>query len=215
LEAKRRKKFFGDRLKVALDLTAPLKYLHEHGIIFRDLKPQNIGFDVQGTLKLFDFGLAREVNSEQKSVNGLYQLSGNTGSRRYMAPEVAMMKPYNELVDVYSFAIILWEICSLQKAYRGLNKLQIYKQVYQGNVRPSLSSSWPKLLVDLMETSWSQNVSNRPCMSDIQSILEKSYMKDFNGNKKVRAKTPQLSNLMFKILMGIQKRECKSSLAPM
>lgn len=52
-------------------------------------KPENIGFDVKGVVKVFDFGLAKELHPEDKLANDTYKMTGNTGSIRYMAPEVA------------------------------------------------------------------------------------------------------------------------------
>ena len=61
-----------------------------------------IGFTLDGTVKLIDFGLARIVENATVS-NEVYEMSGETGSLRYMAPEVADSKPYNQKADVYSF----------------------------------------------------------------------------------------------------------------
>jgi serine/threonine protein kinase len=60
--------------------------LFSHSIIYRDLKPNNIGFDVRGDAKLFDFGLAIEFDND-KTKNGAFKLTGDTGTIRYMAPE--------------------------------------------------------------------------------------------------------------------------------
>lgn len=59
-----------------------------------------MGFDFDGHVKLFDFGLAKELDPMQKTDNGLYTMSGGTGSRRFMAPEVALSEPYNLSADV-------------------------------------------------------------------------------------------------------------------
>lgn len=48
-------------------------------IVYRDLKPDNIGFDVRGDVKLFDFGLAKEMRPEDLVSDDLYDMSGNTG----------------------------------------------------------------------------------------------------------------------------------------
>lgn len=54
-------------------------------------------------MKLFDFGLATELPEKNSEMNGVYEMSSQVGSLRYMAPEVAKCKSYNEKVDVYSF----------------------------------------------------------------------------------------------------------------
>ena len=56
-------------------------------IVYRDVKPDNIGFDVRGDVKIFDFGLAKEINRSKVLGDGTYQMTGDTGSPRYMAPE--------------------------------------------------------------------------------------------------------------------------------
>ena len=77
------KHLFSDRLLSALDIARALKYLHEKNIIFRDLKPDNVGFDVRGTAKIFDFGLAKELLPRDRGEGpDEYKASGLTGSRR-------------------------------------------------------------------------------------------------------------------------------------
>lgn len=62
-----------------------------------------IGFTLDGTVKLLDFGLARVVDDASPYSNDKYEMSGETGSLRYMSPEVADCRPYNHKADVYSF----------------------------------------------------------------------------------------------------------------
>lgn len=67
----------GDRLNdIAIPIAEAMKYLHSKNVIYRDLKPSNVGFDQNGTIKLFDFGLAREITDPGKCMTGC------TGSRR-------------------------------------------------------------------------------------------------------------------------------------
>jgi serine/threonine protein kinase len=76
-----------EKLEVALEIATVMEYLHDLDIAFRDLKPDNIGFDRNGVLKLFDFGLAKEQKPSIAEEDGKYKMTGHTGSRRYMAPE--------------------------------------------------------------------------------------------------------------------------------
>lgn len=81
------RKLLKERLEVALDVAKVIQYLHSFDIVFRDLKPDNIGFDENGVMKLFDLGLAKELKKADQLEDGTYRMTGHTGSRRYMAPE--------------------------------------------------------------------------------------------------------------------------------
>uniref|UniRef100_A0A7S4N6D9 Protein kinase domain-containing protein n=1 Tax=Odontella aurita TaxID=265563 RepID=A0A7S4N6D9_9STRA len=82
MKGQKKKDLFIERILVSYDLAAAVKHLHNMNILYRDLKPDNIGFDVRGDVKIFDFGLAKEVRPDDKMESGLYKLSGNTGSLR-------------------------------------------------------------------------------------------------------------------------------------
>ena len=118
-----------EQLEILLQITAAFVYLHEKNIIFRDLKPANVGFDVRGDVKLFDFGLAKMMPPDGDSYQEVFEMSG-AGSPRYMAPEVMGETPtYNLKADVYTFGILMWEVLALQKPYafaRGMSCLVDY-----------------------------------------------------------------------------------------
>jgi serine/threonine protein kinase len=152
-------------------------YLHQNKIIYRDIKPDNIGFDMNGTLKLFDFGLAKELRPHKMLENGTYNLTGRTGSRRYMAPEVAMNKAYNSTADVYSFGILLHELCSLDKPFDGYTEAQHMDLVVIGGKRPLISHHgshrfWPDSVRKLMEHCWLDDLHERPSFVEVIQILQ-------------------------------------------
>ena len=125
-------------------------------------------------MKLFDFGLAKELDPSLKSgISELYELSGNTGSLRYMAPEVARSEPYNLSADVYSFGLLLWQICSLDLPYDGMNRQDHAELVVHGNERPQLDASWSTPLRILMKRSWEPDPLVRPSMDSIYKILRR------------------------------------------
>jgi len=103
---KRRQMSYVEVLTHTLGLASSLSYLQSSAlpgsmILHRDLKPDNIAFTLAGELKLIDFGLAKVVEGVEVECEEVYNMSGETGSLRYMAPEVADNRPYNQKADVY------------------------------------------------------------------------------------------------------------------
>lgn len=125
-------------------------------------------------MKIFDFGLAKELDpSLRHGCTEFYELSGNTGSLRYMSPEVARSEPYNLTADVYSFGLLLWQVCSLQLPYDGMNRQDHSELVVHGNERPQLDSSWSTPLRILMKRAWEPDPLARPSMDSIYKILRR------------------------------------------
>jgi serine/threonine protein kinase len=162
------------RLKAAMDIASAVVYLHERRILFRDLKPANVGFDPTGVLKLFDFGLAVEIPYHEDPET-TFKLAGNTGTSRYMAVEVIRKDPYNLKADVFSFSILLWEIMALTKPYDGMLGPQVKESVSLFGERPSVPRSWPVAIRRLLRRGWSESVPNRPTMDVVLETLTKVY----------------------------------------
>lgn len=162
------------RLKTAIDIASAMNYLHKRRILFRDLKPANIGFDSKNILKVFDFGLAVEIPYHEDP-DTTFKLAGNTGTSRYMAVEVIRKAPYNLLADVFSFSILLWEIMALTKPYEGMLGPQVKESVSLYGERPSVPRSWPVAIRKLLRRGWSETISSRPSMEGIFETLTKVY----------------------------------------
>eukprot|EP01036_Dinobryon_divergens_P036451 gene36451-47461_t len=134
-------------INIAEAIASALKFLHEEihpdvMVIHRDLKPQNIGFSKDGQLKIFDFGLMACVRKRAQSTH-TYKMSGNTGTLIYMAPEVALSKPYTEKVDIYSFGIILWQLASGVVPFSGMAREEYMHRVVRMGSRPQLLRELP------------------------------------------------------------------------
>ena len=124
-------------------------------------------------MKLFDFGLAVCVK-KNRTHDATYRMTGNTGTISYMAPEVALSKPYNEKVDVYSFAIVLWQLLSGEKLYPDLTREAHMQQVVLGGERLSLlpiMARAPIGVANLIEQCWNADHTMRPDFTTILRTL--------------------------------------------
>jgi serine/threonine protein kinase len=139
---------------------------------------------IKGDVKIFDFGLAKELDPALRhGCTEFYELSGNTGSLRYMAPEVARSEPYNLTADVYSFGLLLWQVCSLDLPYDGMNRQDHAELIVHGNERPPLDSSWSTPLRILMKRAWEPDPSVRPSMDSIYKILKREICSLRDGDE--------------------------------
>lgn len=167
-------KLFIQRIKIARDIADAFSYLHDTcNVLHLDLKPGNIGFCSDGTLKVFDFGLAVEVQPETDSPDETFDLNGKKGTSRYMSPEVIRRERYNAKADVYSFSILLWEMLSLSKPYGGMEGNDVKEAVAHQALRPKIPKEWPSQIRMLLKYGWAKRPEDRPTMAQIKDTLEK------------------------------------------
>jgi NIMA (never in mitosis gene a)-related kinase len=96
-------------------LALAIKYIHDRKILHRDLKTQNIFLMKDGRMKLGDFGIARVLEHT-------FQLCRTEiGTPFYMSPEICEGKSYNSKTDIWSLGCILYELCTLKRAFQGGN----------------------------------------------------------------------------------------------
>ncbi|ESQ43650.1 hypothetical protein EUTSA_v10013816mg [Eutrema salsugineum] len=123
IKNRRRKLAFKVVVQLALDLARGLSYLHSQKIVHRDVKTENMLLDKTRTVKIADFGVARVEASNPND------MTGETGTLGYMAPEVLNGNPYNRKCDVYSFGICLWEIYCCDMPYPDLTFSEVTSAV--------------------------------------------------------------------------------------
>ncbi|TRY69839.1 hypothetical protein DNTS_012935 [Danionella cerebrum] len=93
---------------ITLQVLKAVESIHSKGLIHRDLKPLNIMFSIDGTVKVGDFGLV--TSAENESEGQLLERTRHTGTRSYMSPEQATQTDYNEKVDIYALGLIYFEL---------------------------------------------------------------------------------------------------------
>jgi len=153
----------------ALGIANGMAYLHQQDIVIRDLKPANIGFDSDGNVRIFDFGFARKVNE--------CDTEELCGSIRYMAPEVMTRQGCSLEADVYSFGIVLHELCSLTIAFETVKKHTTVEEftplVAEHHMRPKLNRIGCPSTKALIKECWDANAEKRPSFQKIyERIVE-------------------------------------------
>ncbi|KMT01324.1 hypothetical protein BVRB_9g213400 [Beta vulgaris subsp. vulgaris] len=152
-------------LKVAIDVSKGMNYLHQNNILHRDLKAANLLMDENEVVKVADFGVARV-----RAQTGV--MTAETGTYRWMAPEVIEHKPYDHKADVFSFAIVLWELLTGKLPYEYLTPLQAAVGVVQKGLRPTMPKNCHPKLTELLERCWQQDPAMRPDFAEIIPILQ-------------------------------------------
>lgn len=152
-------------LKIATEVARGMDYLHQRKIIHRDLKAANLLLDEHEVVKIADFGVARIIETTG-------HMTAETGTYRWMAPEVIEHKPYTEMADVFSFAIVLWELLTCRVPYNEMTPLQAAVGVVQKGLRPGIPSNAPPALGLLMEACWEQEAALRPSFRDLTPRLQ-------------------------------------------
>ena len=109
-----------EAIAYAIEIARALSAAHERGIVHRDVKPQNVLVDTEGTAKVTDFGIARGLADEGLTADGRV-----LGTTDYVSPEQALGHPVTGQSDVYSLGIVLYEMLTGEVPFRGENQIAV------------------------------------------------------------------------------------------
>uniref|UniRef100_A0A4W3HN18 Mitogen-activated protein kinase kinase kinase n=1 Tax=Callorhinchus milii TaxID=7868 RepID=A0A4W3HN18_CALMI len=158
----------------AVQIARGMCYLHGEAIvpiIHRDLKSSNIlllekieNDDIANkTLKITDFGLAREWHKTTKM--------SAAGTYAWMAPEVIKSSLFSKGSDVWSYGVLLWELLTGEVPYRGIDGLAVAYGVAVNKLTLPIPSTCPEPFTKLMEECWDQDPHLRPTFATILEQL--------------------------------------------
>jgi eukaryotic-like serine/threonine-protein kinase len=104
-------------LELGIAVADGLAFAHEHGLVHRDVKPQNVLLNGDGEAKVTDFGIARSLDVER----GVTQTGTVMGTSNYLSPEQANGQPVTPATDVYSLGVVLFEMLTADVPFPGEN----------------------------------------------------------------------------------------------
>jgi serine/threonine protein kinase len=151
-----------ERIKIIYDITNSLYYIHEEDAIHRDLHSGNVLYsNINDSWCISDLGFCGPADKSLKSIYG---------NLSYIAPEVIYGKEYTLKSDIYSIAMLMWEISSGRPPFINYaHDYDLAMNIING-IRPKIISEIPLEYKILMEQCWDADLSKRP---DIQILREK------------------------------------------
>ena len=168
----------GEGLRVGLAVAEALTEAHSHGVLHRDLKPDNVVMPSDGRLRVVDFGLARMVASsdDDPPLSGAMpanfsDTSATVGTPGYMAPETWLARRSTTAVDIWAFGALMFELLSGELPYSEdiITMAVLRAKVISSKPVRRLSSvvSVPPALDDLLAACLEKDLSKRPSAANL------------------------------------------------
>ncbi len=183
-------------VKYLKQIAEGIKYLLEHKILHRDLKPQNILVSQTGTLKITDFGFARYFDNDML-------IQTICGSPMYMAPEIMKNKKYDYKSDLWSIGVIFYEMLIGRPPFKAKNIYELIRVIENENIEiPSkfiLSKDCKHLLLSLLEKNPKKRIEwedffQHPLIRNCDPFEEENKLMEISGLGNFPS-IPQKSNI--------------------
>eukprot|EP01105_Mastigella_eilhardi_P025393 TRINITY_DN68_c1_g1_i9.p1 TRINITY_DN68_c1_g1~~TRINITY_DN68_c1_g1_i9.p1 ORF type:complete len:1111 (+),score=210.72 TRINITY_DN68_c1_g1_i9:82-3414(+) len=165
------------KVNCLLDCAKGMNFLHTSGVLHRDLKSDNllmVSLDEESSVncKISDFGTTREVQKAADSSN----MTKALGTPIYMSPEVLEQGAYSASTDVYSFAIIAYQVYTEKEPYLGSQYQTTWSvsQFVVSGQRLPLAADTPEPFMSVISKSWAHKADTRPTFAALVTILEEA-----------------------------------------
>lgn len=183
-----------EAIGIMKQLVSAIDHAHEHQIIHRDIKPQNVLVKDDGTIKITDFGIAIANDNVQLTFNNTVM-----GSAHYLAPETTQGKEPNAQVDIYSLGIVFYELLTGHVPYTGKTPTEIaikhlrQPMPYVKDFNPNIPQSVENIILKATAKNLSDRyISCKEMYYDLEHCLDPEY----KNMKRIQVDVDPSSDLM-------------------
>ncbi|PLB47290.1 hypothetical protein P170DRAFT_362021 [Aspergillus steynii IBT 23096] len=168
----------------AAEVLLALKYFHENGVIYRDLKLDNILLTLDGHIKIADYGLCKE--------NMWYGATTSTfcGTPEFMAPEILLDKKYGRAVDWWAFGVLIYQMLLQQSPFRGEDEDEIYDAILADE--PLYPIHMPRDSVSILQKLLTREPELRlgSGPTDAQEVMSHAFFRNINWDDIYHKRVP-------------------------
>jgi serine/threonine-protein kinase len=162
-----------ESLAYAIEIARALGCAHAHDIVHRDVKPQNVIIDEEGSAKVTDFGIARSLRDDGLTADGRV-----LGTTDYVSPEQALGHDVNGQSDIYSLGVVLYEMLTGDVPFHGENQISVAMKHVREDlpdiqvIRPEVSATLAAVLDRMTDKSLEHRYADVPSLvADLEEAL--------------------------------------------
>ncbi|HEY2636372.1 MAG TPA: protein kinase, partial [Solirubrobacteraceae bacterium] len=162
-----------ESIAYAIEIARALGCAHMHDIVHRDVKPQNVLIDAEGSAKVTDFGIARSLRDDGLTADGRV-----LGTTDYVSPEQALGHDVNGQSDIYSLGVVLYEMLTGEVPFHGENQISVAMKHVREDlpdiqmVRPEVSATLAAVLDRMTDKSLEHRYADVPSLvADLEEAL--------------------------------------------
>jgi predicted Ser/Thr protein kinase len=175
-----------EKLNYVLPVCRALNFAHKRGVIHRDIKPANVMITKEGRVKVVDFGIARQIDSNVTQTDAII------GTLAYMSPQQIRGERADERSDIWATGVMLYELLTFQRPFDGANQAALVLNISSDSIAPAIRTLVPD------------------CSLALEAVIDRMLSKDIDRRYQ---KMEQVLNAFEPVMQKLQRPGAKTVIA--